>query len=389
MGWAKRALEEATDRGRWSTGEAVCAACVTDYALARVVTAAADRHRCDFCGANVDASPFDVLLEAVVSGLRFAYEDPVEQVAYVSSEGGYQVPTFDTSELLQWELEVSDNERVLGALAEQIEGDLWCERDPYRQPEHDQLTSGWQRFRRVVTESRRFTFLTEHPEDDDHDEIPPVHMMPSVIAEAVSAQGLVIELPAGTAWWRARIHDAPEEPRSAGELGAPPRILAGDSRMSPQGISTFYGASTAECAKAEAGSHTGGGKRVSWGKFTTAQPLTVVDLRKPPHIPSVFDEEQREFRYTALFLREFIADAIKPAPPATPIEYYPTQVIAEFLRYQVPASGLIWQSAQVPDVVCCALFVSPDQQADLGSPEESAALIVLDPESVHQAAAPG
>ncbi|MGD7708329.1 HEPN-associated N-terminal domain-containing protein [Microlunatus sp. Y2014] len=380
----KRELEEASDRGWWSAESSICPNCVSDAALAQAITEVAGPDQCDFCDMAAGAAPFDVLLEAVVSGIRFAYEDPIEQVMYDSSEGGYQTVTFDTDELLTWELDVSDNGQVLEALTEHIEGDVWCERDPYRLPEEDRLASGWQRFRKTVTEARRFTFLIEQPDDDNLDDIPPVHAMPSVIADTVTSRGLVTELPTGTTWWRARTHRAEDNPRSAAELGTPPLGKASDNRMSPRGIAAFYGASTPECAKAEASAHTDEGKdRVSWGKFTATGPLTVVDLRSPPEVPSIFDRERREFRYVALFLRAFIADAIQPAP-AAPIEYYPTQVIAEFLRYQVPASGLVWRSTQKADADCCVLFLSPDQQADLGSPEADQAVIVLDPETVRQ-----
>jgi hypothetical protein len=89
---------------------------------------------CSFCGATlpVASAPLEVVLDLVVDGIRFEYEDPIDQSAY-DSEDGYLVPSRDTWGLLE-ELEVTERAEVLEAIAAAMRQGLWCQRNPYATP---------------------------------------------------------------------------------------------------------------------------------------------------------------------------------------------------------------------------------------------------------------
>jgi HEPN/RES N-terminal domain 1 len=76
------------------------------------------------------SAPLELVLELVVDGLRYEYEDPIEQVAYDSVEGGYLLPVDDTWDLI-WDLGISEREDVLKDVIGAIQQAVWCQRNPY------------------------------------------------------------------------------------------------------------------------------------------------------------------------------------------------------------------------------------------------------------------
>lgn len=104
----------------------------------------------------------DELAEFIEDGLRSQYEDPVEGAGYDSREGGYQVPTQETDDLL-WEHELTENSDLIMDLTRLIENGLWCNIDPYAATPTESLEWGWRRFKELVSTERRYTFLTRTP----------------------------------------------------------------------------------------------------------------------------------------------------------------------------------------------------------------------------------
>lgn len=366
MGQAKRMLEEIRARGWAPVEKNVCAGCVGDPVLAALITAAADAGECDYCGGPV-AAPVDVILDAIVQGFRAEYEDPVNQAPWSSADGGYQVPTIDTWDLLQ-EHEAAEHEDLHADLSNAIDL-LWCQRNPMDPAEHEALMWGWEGFRRHVTAERRYTFLLPTPGADDQrgwGEIPPEDM-PAAVAASIADGGLARVLPTGAAFYRARVHGSAERPVSAKDLGSPPPDAARGNRMTAAGISAFYGASTAEGALAEVRGYMAPGDHATVARFETSRPLAVVDLVDLPDVPSLFDATRRGLRPAIRFLRGFAADVATPARPddRQNLDYVPTQVVAEYLRYELappdgPAAGVLWRSSKDPAVIDCVLFVGND-----------------------------
>jgi hypothetical protein len=371
MGMAKRHMEEVEARGWADCDQHVCPACVVDDDLKVVVQAAAEVDTCDYCGESTPDTPLaasvNVLLDAVVQGLRTEYDDPVQGVAWDSREGGWQgVVPQDTDDLLQ-ELEVCDYGDLLLDLTNAIQIEEWCARDPYGAAPHEALIWGWSGFKQHVKHRVRYMFLdkVQEPQWLGGGEIAPADM-PAAVRVAVEDGGLARELPAGTAFWRCRPFDPAEPPSTAKEMGSPPDHLARVNRMTPAGVSAFYGASTKVGALAEVRAYAGD-VELAIAQFVTAHDMVIIDLRQSPPVPSLFNAERRHLRPALRFLREFTADVRKPAHPDDKqhLEYVPTQVVAEYLRYRLgdergPVLGVLWRSSVDDGVDDCVLFVDND-----------------------------
>jgi hypothetical protein len=396
MGQVKRHLETVEERGWSSVDGVVCSRCILNSELRSVIRSRSGHDRCRFCGTvpiAPDASAdVDDILALIVSGLRCEYEPPRDQVAWSSRDGGYQMETLDTVDLLERE-EVTENRDLIQALADAIEEADWVQRDPYAASPIDALRWGWTEFRAYVKHQRRFTFLAS-------DGPPPVggelsmSAMPAALSRAAGDAGTIRMLSAGTQWWRIRPHDPGETHQMAKDLGTPPDIVAKDNRMSPKGIGAFYGASTAAGARAEVAGYAAEGSDGTAGQFTLRHDIAVVDLSSLQDVPSLFDPLNRHRRAAAIFMRDFVRDVSAVASPSDQqnLDYIPTQIVAEHFRYNlrhadVPVTGLLWASSKDRTVQNCVIFASNDRMSDLGSADDSSVL-ELNPESVEVIPAP-
>lgn len=363
---AKRWLEEQQERGWYAVSGFICRECVIDEALREIVDAGVVAKACDFCGTSSDdpmAADANDVMEAVADGLYCEYEDPVNQVAYDSGEGGYQMSLESTWDLAI-EHEVSDNEKVLDAVAGSIEHE-WVQRDPYGPSPQQALAWGWKEFREQVMHHRRFTFMVASEQGEQQrgwGEIPPEDML-AALADAIADAELVRELPAGTSLWRARPHNASESFEHATELGSTPSAYARTNRMTPAGISAFYGASTKQVAVDEVRGYAAQDAVVTAARFETSEPMTVIDLVDLPRVPSLFDSVNRHRRAAIAFLRDFAADVAKISNPDDKqhLDYVPTQIVSEYLHHHYrrgeTIDGLRWRSTKNPSETSTVLFV--------------------------------
>lgn len=351
----------------------VCADCLTEPALANAVRHAVAAKECDYCGHSSEmhsvAAPVDVLLEAIVEGVRTEYGDPDDEgIMYVSAEGGYTLPTFDTWDLLR-ELEITDIEDLYADLSVSISGS-WCRRNPYRSSPAEALSWGWAAFRDHVTHTSRYMFHLPSPNADRQradGEIPPEDMLGS-LSDTIKSGNLTSMLPVGTRWVRVRPHGPEERPTTAQDLGSPPSKHAKANRMSAAGISAFYGSEASTGALAEVKGYVDSGTYATVGSWQTLRPMLVLDLVDLPPIPSLFDLDQRHLRSDLQFLHAFAADVTHPARPDDKqnLDYVPTQIVAEYLNQLFkddegnPVMGVLWTSTKDTASTNCVLFVGSD-----------------------------
>jgi hypothetical protein len=139
----------------------------------------------------------------------------------------------------------------------------------------------------------------------------------------------------GTKIYRARIKK-PSWRNCHKELTAPSNIKSSNNRMSPKGISFFYGSNDVKTAISEVRPEIN--DIVVVGEFKVIEGLTVMDFTEDfERSISVFDEMNYDFFYEE-FIRPFFAffskEIAKPIKSSdTDMEYLPTQVFCEFLRY--------------------------------------------------------
>lgn len=401
MGLTKRYMEEVDARGFSDHSGKVCSKCITEPALAAAIREEGESWAnvedekvdvCEYCQ-EVPQAPealieLERVIELVVGGLRAEYDNPDEEAGWDGREGGYQVPTHETHDLL-WEFEIAENWKLIDEIAEAIHNTLWCQLHPYESTEDEALRWGWSEFCRYVKTRRRYTFLTPEADRTLGGGDLPSYAVPAAVVQSVQRSGLVVGSPAGTTWWRARVHPAGETHRRAKELGTPASEYARDNRMTPKGIGAFYGASTLEGARAEVAGYATADHDATVGQFTQLTDLALIDLRDRPPVPSLFDERDRHLRGARAFVRDFIMDVTKVADPSDvqDLDYIPTQVIAEHLRYDIPVDGMLWRSTKDRDVTVCVLFLANNTMADRGDTDEQSQL-ELDPTSVTHISGP-
>ena len=252
MGGAKRMMEEEEeDRGfSLSEGVSVCSDCFGDYGIAEYINRNADTDECTYCeaaGQDVSACSLDTVKSHILHCIFREWGHPSDEgLPYESREGGWQVaPVYDSWELVdQLGLDCAYTN-----LAEDISSSFlckeWCERDPYSLSMDKILSFGWRDFSRFVVHEARYVFFKAENTDydvDQHDEMNPIDILDAV-GEIVNKLELLKKLESGSKLHRVRIMNADESAHSAKELGAPPNEFATfANRMSPAGISMFYGA---------------------------------------------------------------------------------------------------------------------------------------------------
>lgn len=259
--------------------------------------------------------------------------------------------------------------------------DQWCKKNPYSSDENEILISAWNNFSELVKHNSRYVFFKKVDNASPYDEMDPVEILSS-LGEIITRLDLVKRIVQGDDIYRVRIVDIGKDIKSAKELGSPPKdkaLLA--NRMSPAGISMFYGAFDVETAIFETYEPE---KKISkeavCGIFSPAKILWVIDLSEKIQIPSLFDETKREDRFLIKFLEDFISDFAKPIEriDRAHVDYVPTQIVTEYIkhifphtRFGVEIDGIVYPSSKSKENKCVVLFANSDQCVDhIGSNEE-------------------
>lgn len=428
MGLIKRSMIDEESRGWRSSGQRfVCKSCITDEYLKDLVESEAESPCCDYCGArSLDGSPFgallDVVLDPIVSALRFSYNHPAAELPYESAEGGFQGNVDSTRDLLD-ELDISDNTELLDDICGCIDQDEWCERNYFSLREEEVILGSWQEFCAAVKHRTRFLFLlprdrAKHPEDY----LTPARCLLAITDVLVRTESFRT-LEAGSFIYRARLHREGETPRDALSLGPPlPCQARASNRLSPAGIPMFYGTFDEVTARAEVKASLAPNSeltRITCGRFELLKDTTVVDLATEMRLPSIFDEERRDLLPAAWFLRSFAQEASQPIKKdgREHVEYVPTQIVTEYLRHyvgkpswvsemlgpepgvgtdkfdsvlrdlrkkwfeQTRVDGVMYRSA-VAGGTCCGLFIEAKDCVDPQRRNDDVARLVLDPESL-------
>lgn len=380
-------MQHIEDRGWTGMSTTVCSGCLIDPVLRDTIKQYGDNESCTYCRQTPRqpnaSAPFDILTDLVVDGLRYEYEDPIESV--LVEHGEYMWPTLETEDLLI-NLDVADDYAILSDLGRSISTDIWCERDPYGDPESAVIQSVWKTLVNIVTQEATSMTAVEPLSSTDRDQDDPVRHATTLINRQISTANLFTIFPAETRWWRARTAPSGKTFHSAADLGPPPKAKALNNRMSKKGIPMFYGASTRQGARQEILDQADSGSNMSFGHFVACQELEFVDLRTTLIKPSLFDRTNRHKRQAIEFLKGFTQDIRKPGLPSATeiIPYAATQTITDSLRTDLKTStnkapdGVLWNSSKDPSVTCCVIFVDETQVSDAGN-ETTETVLSLSP----------
>jgi hypothetical protein len=351
MGMVKNHMMEWDELGiSGGHGGPVCGQCIGDAVLAEFISKHAYEESCSYCGREEDrpfASDMADVVEFMAKPINEVWTDPANELMYITREGGYQGDLLSGWDILAETGFEPENSKVFDDVASYFMGQDWCRADYFGTTPAERHRWGWERFCREVMHSRRYTFwssLKYRDADDYQDDIPPGIML-AELKEVINDQGLVREFPAGKEFWRVRGHESAKSLTVPNEFTSPPvEFAVQPNRMSPSGISMFYGSDDFDTAVLEvAGKEAMPGQDASGIIFQSCRPFQLLDLIHLGSGWSFFAPDGRDRWHRSEFLRYFTRDVSKPIArdKRQHIDYVPTQVFTEYVRYEVLApSGL-------------------------------------------------
>jgi len=347
---------EEEERGFYSVGDKyVCSTCVGDKDLGRFIKDNGDKSQCTYCqGKHSIVLHFDELMLFILECLSQEYGDPNN--VGVAWDKGWVGDVFDTYDFLDEigipieNMEFQDD--ILSSLSDR----QWCKSDFYNLSPDLALSYGWKEFVNAVKHKSRYVFYRIPDESDfrGYEEIPPSYFL-DALCSVIESLNLYKKLEVGTKLTRVRIHSKAEKYMKAEDLGpSPVEYATYPNRMSPSGIPMFYGAFNLKTAIAETYTSDGESKVGTVGKFETVKELTLVDLSKLPPVKGIFSGVSRSYRHGLSFLKEFLEDFTAPVRKdgREHIDYVPTQVVSEHLRFihktsdDASIDGIIYPSSK-------------------------------------------
>lgn len=316
---------------------------------------------------------FDEFVAHVTKCIETEYEDAS---AMVPTEGGEYVFSGASSEdLLFWHVpDISENEELVSIIAEALPDNYWVQRNFFSLTPYDGLRMGWSEFARLIKYETRFLFFPPSsprgPHDDPHDMRP--EQMLDALGRFIRAESMVKRLSVGTHLYRVRLHDASEKPCTPAELGPPPAAFVRQSnRMSPAGISMFYGATEPETAIAETLSGAPGCNEGTLAVFELLEEARVVDFVRLPRCPTLFTlggdpSDRAPLQFLHSLAREFSLPVSRDGREH--VDYVPTQVVTEYLRHRFrphrPVHAIRYRSSKRATGVNLALFLGDEDFKD-------------------------
>ena len=308
---------------------------------------------------------------------RSYFDDDEEDIPGLKRFMGYTAPSEaqcyeDTAEVLDAIDLLPQPEALYNDLLESLPSHAWISSDPFIISRDDELSLHWKNFSDMVKHRQRFTFWTKEefngiPSEYENCLMDILHELGALIHES----GICKTLETDEQIYRARpiTKDTPLEFK---EITCPPDDIASQGRMSPAGISMFYGGFDVETVRRECTpktNHDGKG-RFLIGRFHAKEPLLILDLTDIPK--PLFWEQNRDYREKLSFLNIFSREISKPieADDKIHIEYVPTQVFTEYLRFvfkyygRETLDGIKYRSS-INKRPCIVLFCNQEESADV------------------------
>lgn len=392
----------------------VCPDCIEEPALQEFVRMNADDHECDFCGAYDESEPIACSILRVAnrieSSVRLYYAEPIDELPYDSAEGGYQGVIYEIEDVLEDLGFCPTDERVFFAVIRQFDDRaIWCPSPGFLVRSAETLTGLWSKFCGLVKHQRRFTFWDASEESHTHasgsieDDVAPLsedvgsdfvdlEISKSDILSLLQDHliSMVRRMHPGEIVYRARVLPDSVADCDVREMTSPPPNRAVSSRMSPAGISMFYGALDEPTAVIESANFSRmNGKRLWIAGFRPTRTLRCVDLTLLPEAISEFEEVDVESfdvqRLLAHFRREIALPIEKDGREH--IEYVPTQIITELIRFRLrtaadePFDGVVFPSSKTRGK-CVSLFASQQQCLRAESNTPRGEMLQLIPETL-------
>jgi RES domain-containing protein len=188
----------------------------------------------------------------------------------------------------------------------------------------------WDEFAFALKHRARFTvleYLLEHE--------PRLYTVVAGTLARLSDASLRTCIPAGTAVYRARLHEGVDAKHATvDQILPPPLTLARAGRMNPAGIPLFYAAREVETALAEVFGHSAKSRYAVFGTFVADADIAVLDLTGAPYPVDYLTSDREQITQTE-FLNRFVDTISRPVDPAIDpqgLNYLPTQYLVEAIQ---------------------------------------------------------
>lgn len=365
-----------------SSSEWVCVSCLKDEFIREICAPNDWQLRCCGCGmCDKFGARLDKIADRIRGALQQHYEPDIglyrgyelDLPQIVSRAIGCRNAT--VTEAISSILEDRESEEESGDSLDEnsfyYPGQTYSRvRSPFDSEDHERwyVVSDWDHVAHDLVHGRRFF-------NDKAREFFSRLLNEAMAATSLEAPGSVAVmriLPEGTLVYRSRVSNGEDQTRRfrewpAQELGAAPRRIAANNRMSAAGVPVFYGSAEIETCIAEVRPSIG--DTVVAGQFRTTRSLKLFDFTRLDyrlrHEPlSLLDpkHEQRSMDRTLLsYLHEEIAKPMR----SNDTGYVVTQALTEFIRYGRVENfdGVAFQSVQRQNGLNYALFDEDDPSA--------------------------
>lgn len=333
-----------------------CTQCLSEPAIQQFIKNHPVHKPCSYCDStDRPCSSIDVVAEYILECIATEFEEAIYRTPYDGSDGGFQVETFDTYELLHNVAPIEAHDEVFEDIVSEIGDETWVESFDIS-PEF-YFRMGWARLVKT-TRKRRFTALLDTPGTGSLDAEESASPQASIkyILKAFENLSCVRALPSDTILYRIRRCKKPGRLESAREMGSPPADKAKQAnRMSPVGVSMFYGALDAKTANEET-APTEKDKEskpyVHIAEFVASRALFLVDFIKIQNSFISIYENKKEQRAQLRLLKNLVRKFSKRLDDTANehLDYLPTQIITEYFRYcfkhhNKPVDGIIYKSS--------------------------------------------
>lgn len=354
MGQVKQQWIEDESKGyRLPDEKYVCADHFNDKYLQQYIRDNSFSGKCEYCGRKTQVIDLRDFIEYTAGKITEYYGNPGDEALYLASSfyddeneeitGFKRVGCFispshaddfeSTAELLS-ELDLTTDDSQLD---KDIEDcfilDEWIQHHPYMMTEGQELSFMWKMFGRMIKHEQRFTFF-KRPEFTG-EKLSEDNSLMDILTELgvrISEHNLCKENDIATELYRCRFIKAGEVVDTFDEITSPPDSNAKQSRMSPAGISMFYGAfdrNTAVIESSPDGITTSGDYIV--GKFKTKVKLKILDLTDLPQLSFWMPSNWQVIEFLYSFRNEITKPIVRD--DRIHMEYVPSQVFTEYLRY--------------------------------------------------------
>lgn len=256
----------------------------------------------------------------------------------------------DTQEVMADYALVTDNDDLNDDIATCFNVEQWIRKDPTAMLLHEELYRDWINFTRIVKTKLRYSFFRSQEYSNGSGELSASYS--DIIADTANmVRSLEDTIDVGTLLYRGRPEDEQAPFKDFTSLTAPPVKAAKENRMSPYGISMFYGSYDEDTPTKEIKNYLKDkGKKIYLGEFEVTRTLKVINLCDIPQ-PDFWMEKDGAWQIFA-FLHAFHEEISEPVGTNDPkLEYIPSQVFCEYLRHIQKAKdgssydGIVYSSA--------------------------------------------